>query len=138
MTRSVCRELREIRPDIFAQGGDRDLKDALDPNSSQNPEARLCSGLGIEIVYGVGRAAKCNQAPGSPRKTATRAIASAVQALSILAVTANNMDDLIAEAKIVLDQLKDDNHKVACIMRSVDGQLFKGVSVQGQKNTSVF
>ncbi|MEK7620025.1 MAG: hypothetical protein AAB413_02175 [Patescibacteria group bacterium] len=43
------------------------------------------------------------------------------------------MDDLIAEAKIVLDQLKDDNHKVACIMRSVDGQLFKGVSVQGQK-----
>ncbi|MCR4313826.1 MAG: adenylyltransferase/cytidyltransferase family protein [Candidatus Uhrbacteria bacterium] len=56
--RSVCRELREIRPDIFAQGGDRDLKDALDPNSSQNPEARLCSELGIEIVYGVGKGGK--------------------------------------------------------------------------------
>ncbi len=56
--RSVCRELREIRPDIFAQGGDRDLKDALDPNSSQNPEAKLCAELGIEIVYGVGRGGK--------------------------------------------------------------------------------
>jgi D-beta-D-heptose 7-phosphate kinase/D-beta-D-heptose 1-phosphate adenosyltransferase len=56
--RSVCQELREIRPDIFAQGGDRDLKDAVDPNSSQNPEARLCSELGIEIVYGVGRGGK--------------------------------------------------------------------------------
>ncbi len=56
--RSVCRELREIRPAIFAQGGDRDLKDALDPNSSQNPEARLCAELGIEIVYGVGRGGK--------------------------------------------------------------------------------
>lgn len=56
--RSVCRELREIRPHVFAQGGDRDLKDALDPNSSQNPEARLCSELGIEIVYGVGRGGK--------------------------------------------------------------------------------
>ncbi|MBI4257018.1 adenylyltransferase/cytidyltransferase family protein [Candidatus Uhrbacteria bacterium] len=56
--RSVCRELREIRPDIFAQGGDRDLTDALDPNSSQNPEAKLCAELGIEIMYGVGRGGK--------------------------------------------------------------------------------
>lgn len=56
--RSVCRELREIRPHIFAQGGDRDLKDALDPNSSQNPESKLCAELGIEIVYGVGRGGK--------------------------------------------------------------------------------
>ena len=56
--RSVCRELREIRPHVFAQGGDRDLNDALDPNSSQNPEARLCVELGIEIVYGVGRGGK--------------------------------------------------------------------------------
>jgi len=56
--RSVCRELREIRPHIFAQGGDRDKKDAEDPNSSQNPEAKLCAELGIEIVYSVGRGGK--------------------------------------------------------------------------------
>lgn len=56
--RSVCNELREIRPAIFAQGGDRDKKDALDPTSSQNPEARLCEELGIEIVYGVGTGGK--------------------------------------------------------------------------------
>lgn len=56
--RSVCRELREIHPDIFAQGGDRDQKDARDPQSSQNPEVRLCSELGIEIVYGVGAGGK--------------------------------------------------------------------------------
>ncbi len=56
--RSVCRELREIRPNIFAQGGDRDKRDALDPKSSQNPEANLCAELGVEIIYGVGKGGK--------------------------------------------------------------------------------
>ncbi|MDG1949548.1 MAG: adenylyltransferase/cytidyltransferase family protein [bacterium] len=56
--RSVCNELREIRPHVFAQGGDRDIKDAQDPNSSLNPEARLCQELGIEIAYNVGRGGK--------------------------------------------------------------------------------
>ncbi len=56
--RSVCRELHEIHPNVFAQGGDRDKRDAEDPNSSQNPEAILCKELGIEIVYNVGAGGK--------------------------------------------------------------------------------
>ncbi len=56
--RSVCRELRAIRPAIFAQGGDRDKRDALDPTSSQNPEAILCAEMGTEIVYNVGAGGK--------------------------------------------------------------------------------
>jgi len=55
---SVCHILEKLRPDIFAQGGDRDKKDGLDPSSSQNPEIKMCEELGIEIAYGVGRGGK--------------------------------------------------------------------------------
>jgi cytidyltransferase-like protein len=44
--RSVCRELKEIKPDIFCNGGDR-----TDKNT---PEKELCERLGIEQVYNVG------------------------------------------------------------------------------------
>ena len=55
---SVCRELEEIRPDIFAQGGDRNKEDAENPSSSQNPEAALCKKLDIKIIYNVGHGGK--------------------------------------------------------------------------------
>lgn len=44
--RTVCESLREIRPDIFANGGDRGEKNT--------PEADVCEELGIEMVYNVG------------------------------------------------------------------------------------
>ena len=40
--RSVCRELQRLRPDIFANGGDRTPADAKKTTSSLNPEANLC------------------------------------------------------------------------------------------------
>ena len=43
---SVCKELRQIHPDIFAKGGDR--------TSDNTPEAKLCAELGIKVVYGLG------------------------------------------------------------------------------------
>ena len=43
------------------------------------------------------------------------------------------MQDLITEAKKVIDEHRTDDHRVAAVMRSRDGQLFKSVSVQGQK-----
>lgn len=55
---SVCRELEEIKPDIFAQGGDRSKEDAANPNSSQNPEVSLCKKLGIRVIYNVGHGGK--------------------------------------------------------------------------------
>ncbi|MBI1975140.1 MAG: adenylyltransferase/cytidyltransferase family protein [Parcubacteria group bacterium] len=56
--RSVCRELRKIRPDIFANGGDRDDKDAEKKSSSLNPEQKLCKELGIRMVFNVGNGGK--------------------------------------------------------------------------------
>jgi len=56
--RSVCRELRRLRPDIFANGGDRTPADAKKATSSLNPEANLCEELGIKMVYNVGKGGK--------------------------------------------------------------------------------
>lgn len=50
--RSVCRELRELRPDVFANGGDRK------PEGDPVPEVALCEELGIEMVYNVGHGGK--------------------------------------------------------------------------------
>ncbi len=47
---SVCRELREIRPHVFANGGDR-FADNI-------PEAVLCRELGIETIFNVGQGGK--------------------------------------------------------------------------------
>jgi cytidyltransferase-like protein len=47
---SVCVALREIKPNIFANGGDR-FADNI-------PEAILCKELGIETVFQVGRGGK--------------------------------------------------------------------------------
>lgn len=44
--KTVCQTLRELRPDIFANGGDRVLYNT--------PESLVCEELGIEMVYGVG------------------------------------------------------------------------------------
>ena len=46
--KSVCRTLREVKPDIFANGGDRH------PEGDPVPEVELCKELGIEMVYNVG------------------------------------------------------------------------------------
>ena len=56
--RSVCRELQRLRPDIFANGGDRTPADAKKTTSSLNPEANLCKELGITLVYNVGKGGK--------------------------------------------------------------------------------
>ncbi len=50
--RSVCRELREICPHIFANGGDRK------PDGDPVPEVVVCDELGIEMVYNVGKGGK--------------------------------------------------------------------------------
>ena len=50
--RSVCRALKEIKPDIFANGGDRK------PDGDPVPEVLLCSEFGIDVVYNVGDGGK--------------------------------------------------------------------------------
>lgn len=45
---SICRELEKLKPDIFANGGDRK------PDGDPVPEVKLCQRLGIKLVYNVG------------------------------------------------------------------------------------
>jgi len=47
---SVCEEIKKIRPDIFANGGDRFADDI--------PEFKLCNEMGIKMVFNVGRGGK--------------------------------------------------------------------------------
>lgn len=49
---SVCQALEEIRPDIFANGGDRK------PDGDPVPEVELCNKLGIKLVYNIGKSGK--------------------------------------------------------------------------------
>lgn len=55
---SVCAELEKLKPDIFANGGDRDKKDANSKTSSLNPEQALCNKLRIKMVFNVGKSGK--------------------------------------------------------------------------------
>jgi len=50
--KSVCRELRKLKPDIFANGGDRK------PDGDPVPEVDLCDELGIKMIYKVGKRGK--------------------------------------------------------------------------------
>ncbi len=56
--RSVCAELVNLKPDIFANGGDRDKIDSQKKLSSLNPEQELCQKLGIKMVFNVGQGGK--------------------------------------------------------------------------------
>lgn len=47
---SVCRELEELKPDIFANGGDRFKSDV--------PEVATCKKIGCKTVFGVGDGGK--------------------------------------------------------------------------------
>lgn len=50
--RSVSRTLRKLKPDIFANGGDRK------PYGDPPPEVAVCQELGIKMVYDVGAGGK--------------------------------------------------------------------------------
>ncbi len=43
---TVCQSLREIKPDFFANGGDRKVKNC--------PEIEVCEELGITMLWGIG------------------------------------------------------------------------------------
>ncbi len=55
---SVSRELKELKPDIFANGGDRDEKNASDPNSSLHADIQTCQTYGIKMIFNIGDGGK--------------------------------------------------------------------------------
>jgi D-beta-D-heptose 7-phosphate kinase/D-beta-D-heptose 1-phosphate adenosyltransferase len=55
---SVCKELEALKPDIFANGGDRDKKNADTSSSTLSPEQTLCQRLGIKMEFNIGHSGK--------------------------------------------------------------------------------
>ncbi len=55
---SVSETLELTKPNIFANGGDRNETDAANPNSSLYHDIQTCKKLGIEIIYNVGKGGK--------------------------------------------------------------------------------
>lgn len=55
---SVSQDLEKLKPDIFANGGDRDEKNANDPNSTLYKDIKACEKIGAKIVYNVGHSGK--------------------------------------------------------------------------------
>jgi cytidyltransferase-like protein len=51
--RGVCKSLRAVNPNIFANGGDRKKKGFIG-DSTDIPELGVCKELGIELVDGLG------------------------------------------------------------------------------------
>lgn len=47
---SVSKELKKLKPDIFANGGDR--------TTQNTPEKKVCKKIGCKMVYGIGRGGK--------------------------------------------------------------------------------
>ena len=72
----VSEALHRLKPDIFANGGDRNEKDAANLHSSLYRDMRTCKKLGIRMIYNVGRGGKIqsssslveNATKNAPRK----------------------------------------------------------------------
>src|SRR5574340_910385 len=63
---SICRELEGLKPDIFANGGDRK------PDGDPIPEVELCNKLGIQLVYNVGKSGKIQSSSELVKKVRER------------------------------------------------------------------
>lgn len=55
---SISQEIKKIKPDIFANGGDRDEKNAQDPKSTLYYDIKMCQNLGVKMVFNIGRGGK--------------------------------------------------------------------------------
>ena len=55
---SVSRELFALKPYIFANGGDRNEKDARNPDSSLYYDVETCRKLRIQMIFNVGHGGK--------------------------------------------------------------------------------
>ncbi len=49
---SICAELKKIKPDVFANGGDREI------GTHVPTESAVCTKIGCREVFGVGRGGK--------------------------------------------------------------------------------
>jgi len=66
---SVCMGLIKIKPNIFANGGDRNKKDANNPDSSLYKEREIHKKLGIQMVYNIGHGGKVQSSSDLVKKS---------------------------------------------------------------------
>lgn len=57
---SICKALEEIKPDVFANGGDRKLENI--------PEVATCEAIGCEMVFNVGHGGKVQSSSDLAKK----------------------------------------------------------------------
>lgn len=55
---SISKDIALLCPHVFANGGDRDEKNANNPESSLYKDIEMCKKLGIEMVFNVGHGGK--------------------------------------------------------------------------------
>ena len=55
---SVSATLAKIKPDVFANGGDRNKKNAADPTSSLYTDIQTCKKIDCQMVFNVGKGGK--------------------------------------------------------------------------------
>jgi len=70
---SVSRELRALRPDVFANGGDRNETDAANPASSLYKDINTCKKLKIRMIFNIGRGGKIQSSSWLLAKYITKA-----------------------------------------------------------------
>ena len=75
---SVSKDLIDLGPDIFANGGDRNEKDAANPSSTLFSDIQTCKKLGVKMVFSVGHGGKIQSSSWlieKAMKTAPRKVA---------------------------------------------------------------
>lgn len=70
---SVSEELRRLKPDIFANGGDRSVSNARNKKSSLNRDLAVCQKYGIKMIYNVGKGGKIHSSSELVDKAMKRA-----------------------------------------------------------------
>lgn len=97
---SVCAELASLKPHIFANGGDRTLKNI--------PEVAICEKKGCKMVFGVGQGGKVQSSSWLLEKYSRKeALAKQGVKFSAKKVIIFDLDGTLAESKATLDQEMD-------------------------------
>lgn len=94
---SVCKDLEQLRPHVFAKGGDRDIKNI--------PEVDTCNAIQCKMVFGVGPGGKI-QSSSWLLKDFGRKVILKKQALDFKKkkIIAFDLDGTLAQSKAVLDK----------------------------------
>ena len=93
----VCVELLSIKPHIFANGGDRTLKNI--------PEVNVCKKIGCKMVFGVGKGGKLQSSSWLLEKHSRRtALAEQSKKFSRKKIIIFDLDGTLTQSKTTLDQ----------------------------------